>query len=239
MVLGSGGAPRFVRGTTTASSVPVLNPVTPDVSGANLSWSEAFGNVGIPNATSVNAVAVDGQDIYIGGQFSTLAYDAGIGINNVAMWDGHGWNALGSGSTNGVNGTVYALAGVAEPGGTPAVEVLQPSGSDLYVGGVFATANGVTVHSVAEWNGSGWLALGGGIQSCSQFTSPGVCTAGDLADGTVFAFALSGSSLYVGGYFNDAGGHWIFSIAKWSGSTWSSLGAWSTEPGSARSKRSR
>src|SRR5262245_47599845 len=56
------------------------------------------------------------------------------------------WSSLGSG----VNGSVRALA---------------VSGTNIYAGGLFTSAGGVTANHVAKWNGSMWSALGSGMDS--------------------------------------------------------------------------
>ena len=54
---------------------------------------------------AVNALAVSGTNLYVGGQFTSAG---GISASNVAKWDGNTWSALGSG----VNGSVGALFAV-------------------------------------------------------------------------------------------------------------------------------
>jgi hypothetical protein len=81
------------------------------------------------------------------------------------------------------------------------------SGNNLYVGGQFTTAGGVTVNHIARWDGSSWSALGSGV------------------GGDVLAIAVSGNDVYAGGFFNTAGGAPARNIAKWNGSTWSALGS--------------
>src|SRR5207237_6392188 len=75
----------------------------------------------------------------------------------------------------GTNGIVYAIA---------------VSGSDVYVGGNFTTAGGVSAHYIAKWNGSTWSALGNGMDGTNPY---------------VYAIAISGSDVYVGGNFTFAG----------------------------------
>ena len=160
-------------------------------------WS-ALGN-GL--SSFVNALAVNGNNLYVGGNFNTAG---GLTVNRIAQWNGTAWSALG----HGVNGAVQALA---------------VSGSNLYVGGTFSAVCGnaacnsgnLTVNNIAQWNGSDWSALGGGV------------------DGQIKALAVSGSDLYVGGAILqvcgnaacDSGNFVVNNIALWSGttSTWSAL----------------
>lgn len=92
----------------------------------------------------VRAIAVNGNDVYVGGVFES----GGIGstANRVAVWNGSAWSTLGSGGNNGVGGPVYALA---------------LYGGELYAGGQFTTAGGAPARNIARWNGSGWSSLAG------------------------------------------------------------------------------
>jgi hypothetical protein len=69
-----------------------------------------------------------------------------------------------------------------------AVCALAVSGSDLYAGGDFTMAGGISANRIAKWDGSNWSALGSGISDA------------------VYALTVSGSDLYAGGYFLTAGG---------------------------------
>jgi len=70
------------------------------------------------------------------------------------------------------------------------------------VGGAFNSVYSTGTTSVgstgyiAKWNGSAWSALGGGVSS------------------TVYALAVSGSDLYVGGTFTTAGGKFSACVAR-------------------------
>jgi hypothetical protein len=108
-----------------------------------------------------------------------------------ADWD---WSALGSGMG----------------GASPEVNALAVSGTNLYAGGWFTTAGGVSATNIAKWDGSAWSALGSGLGS---------------AYSGVRALAVSGTNLYAGGYFTTAGGVTANHIAKWDGSAWSAMGS--------------
>jgi hypothetical protein len=83
----------------------------------------------------VQALAVVGNEVYVGGWF-TLA--GGVFANRVARFNTltNTWSALGTGSSNGVNGTVFALAVV---------------GNEVVVGGTFTSAGGVSANNVARY----------------------------------------------------------------------------------------
>ena len=54
------------------------------------------------------------------------------------------------------------LVGLGLGDGQRSVYALAVSGTDLYAGGHFTTAGGVTANYIAKWDGSAWSALGSG-----------------------------------------------------------------------------
>ena len=86
------------------------------------------------------------------------------------------------------------------------VFALAMMGNNLYAGGMFNIAGGLSVNNIAKWDGVNWSAPGTG------------------ANGTVLSLAASGTDLYAGGDFSNAGGVTAMKIAKWDGATWSPLG---------------
>ena len=183
------------------------------------------------NAT-VSAIAVSGNDAYVGGFFTTAG---SVSADQIARWDGSSWYALGSGADNFVG-------------------AIAVSGSDVYIGGPFATAGGLTVNRIARWDGSSWSSLGSGMDGQvyaigvngndvyvgGDFTTAGGVTGNYIArwDGSswyalgsgtnvwVWAIAVSGSGdVYVGGPFATAGGLTVNRIARWDGSSWYALGS--------------
>ncbi|MBI3123918.1 MAG: carboxypeptidase regulatory-like domain-containing protein, partial [Ignavibacteriales bacterium] len=108
------------------------------------------------------------------------------------------WYSLGTG----VNGTVHALA---------------TDGVNIYAGGNFTAAGGITANNIAKWNGSYWSPLVG---------SNGV----NGVNHAVKALVFTGGNLYAGGNFTTAGGLNAMHIAKWDGTNWLPLidanGSW-------------
>jgi hypothetical protein len=145
---------------------------------------------------SVNAIAISGTDVFVGGSFTNAG---GVpGANRIARWDGTSWNALGTGITGGFFPAVYAIA---------------ISGNDVYVGGSFTNAGGVSgTNNIARWNGTTWSGLLSGTFGISN---------------TVNTIAISGTDVYVGGDFTNAGGvPGADYIARWNSAnnTWNLVG---------------
>ncbi|RLC01235.1 MAG: hypothetical protein DRI57_31365 [Deltaproteobacteria bacterium] len=96
---------------------------------------------------SVQALASDSAgNLYAGGHFTTAG---GVSANYVARWDGSAWSALGSGMNDILS--FYHVKALA-----------CDSAGNLYAGGNFTTAGGVSANYVAKWDGSAWSALGPG-----------------------------------------------------------------------------
>jgi len=160
-----------------------LNPGKYTVSEANQpGWTQTA-----PSTGTYSYVLMPGQNLY-GLDFGNTAETC---LNNMKNW----W-PLGTGINNGTNGEVWALAVI---------------GSDLYIGGNFTTAGGITANHIAKWDGSSWSPL---------ISSNGV----NGINGIVTALAVNGTELYAGGWFTDAGGILTNNIAKWDGSNWSAFG---------------
>jgi hypothetical protein len=165
----------------------------------------------------VTAIAVSGNDVYVGGPFtdvkngSTTLTEA----DYIAKWDGVNWSALGN---NGLgNG---ALSGGA---GDRVWDILIVN-SDIYVGGLFDTVyNGLNLVTearyLAKWDGANWSGVGSN---------------GDLPGGSlnsyVYGLASDGVNLYAAGAFENVNNYGTIltaadHIAKWDGTNWSALGS--------------
>jgi trimeric autotransporter adhesin len=173
-------------------------------------WS-SLGNRLQPINGIVRAIAVSGANVYLGGDFT----DAN-GIpeaDYIVKWDGTGWSALGGdGSGAGaLGGSVWALV---------------VSGGNLYAGGYFTSVNNYgtlrgTAKYIARWDGRNWSALG------SDGSGDGVFR---FVNFRVYAIAVVGTSLYVAGDFWNPVQNTVpipaaDYVARWDGTTWSSLGS--------------
>lgn len=175
----------------------------------------------------------DGK-IYVGGSFSNLAGIAAA--DNIAYWDGSGWNAVGSGAS----GNVYDIA--------------IRSADKVYAVGSFGSAGGAgSTAGIALWDGSSWNSVGGGMDTGTAIWAVAISPGGDVYVGGDFssmggvsasniakwngsrwsalgsgvndvvrslAFDSNGD-LVVGGDFTTAGGVPIGAgMAVWNGSGW-------------------
>ena len=130
-------------------------------------WSSLGAGVSIStvNVMAVYAITVAANgEVQAGGSFQAAG---GISANSIAKWSGTAWSSLGTGTGSGLNGIINA--------------VVVAGNGEVYVGGNFVQAGGITVNNLAKWNGTAWSSLGTGF------------------DGPVYALALAGNGdLYAG-----------------------------------------
>jgi len=151
-------------------------------------WSKVGGDVtgSVHAIASIDLGAPGGASIVIGGSFNAVH---GVSADNVAIWDGVQWSALGSG-----------LPDIVE-----ALEVFDDgsgSGPRIYAGGRFTTAQGAPASYLARWDGAGWSDVGAGVNARVQALAV-------YDDGS-----LGRPSLFVGGNFSLAGGRSASYIAR-------------------------
>ena len=186
---------RAFRMRTAPDGRPVFSPAGTAGTGDER-WADGFA---LPDGVDgeVHVVVQSGVDVYIGGNFEIAG---GAVANNIAKWNGTTWSGLGTGV--GVNSGVYPLAGV--------YALAVASSGEVYVGGTFTQAGGTVANHIAKWNGTTWSSLSTG--------------SGNGVNDVVYALAVASSGeVYVGGTFTQAGGTVANHIAKWNGTTWSSL----------------
>src|ERR1043165_1457753 len=120
------------------------------------SWQSGLGSPGVIGGVSAMCMwDPDGNGplppcVVVGGVF-TIA--GNVTSQNVAAWNpsARTWTGFGAGTSN-VNGQ----------GNTVETAMSLPDGR-LVIGGSFLTVDGVTVNSVAAWDGSAWASLAGGV----------------------------------------------------------------------------
>jgi hypothetical protein len=192
---------------------------------------------------SLNALAVSGNNLYVGGFFTNSTADGG-NATNIASWDGAAWHMLGGG-----------LGGA--PGTGSGVEAITLQSGLLYAGGGYTNSGSLLITNLAVWNGSSWSGLGGPFSSAvyalafyggnlfagGVFSQIGTTSAsgiaqwngsswsavgGGLAGGSPFSeitrLAIFNGALYGSGSFTSVGGVGATNIAAWNGASWSALG---------------
>lgn len=170
----------------------------------------------LQESSTVLAIVPNGNDLYIGGTFTTIGGLKARGIARFNMQTGV-WSTLGNDNVangNGVNGLVAAIVVV---------------GSDLYIGGSFtrgynSSSSNVSANCIAKFNltTKTWSALGAD-------SGP----TGNGFDGDVGSIAVLNGSVYMGGTFKHAhvsNGNDILTngVARWTGTTWAALGKGTT-----------
>ncbi len=166
------------------------------------------GGFGVVEGTYPAALASDGTNLLVGF----------VG-NSLARWDGAGWSSLGAGVSRVIVGQPTIYPGI--------VRALAPNNGVLYVGGTFSAAGDQYANAVAEWNGTNWALLGAGVNNGVSASGNRI---GNISSGwggdypVVAAIAVDHTNVYVGGFFDRAGGAPAAAVARWDGTNWSSLG---------------
>ena len=180
-----------------AAAAPALHaqPCEPE-------WDTTIGVPGMGYVVWALTVFDDGTGpaLYAAGSFS---HAGGEPASFIAKWDGSAWHEVGGGMSGDGPENVYALT-VFDDG----------AGLALYAAGMFEQAGGVTVHSIAKWDGTQWSDLAGGIDDHGY---PDLLALAVFDDGT-------DPALYAGGRFIKIGGVIVRNIGKWDGAQWSALG---------------
>jgi hypothetical protein len=153
---------------------------------------------------TIYAIDVDlNGNVYVGGSFANIG--TLTDVNNIAKWNStsNAWEALGT--TKGVIGTVYAIK--------------VDASNNVYIGGRFNTAGGITVNNIAMWNGT-WNTVGSSI-NIGLVGNDGTSTTA-----TVFCITLYKNILYIGGTFSFVKDTVISlnNIVVWNNISYSALG---------------
>ncbi|HVU09553.1 MAG TPA: hypothetical protein VHG89_13550 [Verrucomicrobiae bacterium] len=166
----SNGTNIFVGGNFTVAGNIFVNGVA---SWDGNNWS-GFGTTGKINGLSLSvfAIADDGTNLYAGGSFN---YAGQTNANYIARFDGTNWYPLG--------------VGIGPVASSTVVNAIAVTNGNVYVGGEFSSADGVSAQNIARWDGTNWSALGsgpGGVVASITVRTDGVYAAGAPFNGSVY-----------------------------------------------------
>jgi len=122
-------------GGVTVNGIAYWNGTNWNACGSGLAGGGFFGN-----SQTGYALCVYQGNLIVGGQFNTAG---GVAANNIAVWNGTTWSAIGVGTSSPTNDQIEALA---------------TDGVNLAAGGIFNTMNGVPTGDVAVYSGGVWNA---------------------------------------------------------------------------------
>jgi len=159
------------------------------------SWSAFEGGV---LGTVYSLLVHSNGDLVVGGYFSTAGSTA---ARSVARFDGTTWHAYGAG-----------LEGLPIPDSGLVKCLAEMPNGDIVAGGNFTKSNGLPINYVGRWNGTAWVNMFGGVTG--QFLTHAI---------SVNALAVHNGSLIAAGAFGVIGGTTTNNIARWNGTTWSSM----------------
>jgi hypothetical protein len=159
-----------------------------------ISWSSLMaGRPGRESVDFVTTLAVFDNKLVAGHNYASTFYRSG----SVDIWDGNNWMSLWSGLGEGQSPESQGH-GRGVPWYDEPVICLTVYDGKLIVGGDFSEdTTGVSVNSIASWDGISWSPFGSGIH------------------GGVYALALYDDNLVVGGDFTIAGDKFSASLATW------------------------
>ncbi len=205
-----------------------------------LKWNgSAWSSVNRTVSNNVYALAEYNTELYAGGH--NISFNDPNNLSCLSRWDESNWSEVD-----------YGIGDTMQASGPSRVEDLIVYNSELYAGGMFFWASGVSTNNIAKWDGSAWSAVGSGTVGIvvsftvfngelivgGAFTSAGGLTANYIAkwngttwstldtglNGAVYALSVYNGELYAGGNFSSAGGNPANKIAKWDGSAWTNVG---------------
>lgn len=163
-------------------------------------WDDRFYlSPGCDGQIRASAQRPDGR-IFLGGEFSACD---GVVVNNLAIY-------------NPVTQVYSAVIDQGVAGVSGEVNALVFDGTALFVAGYFDQVGALSVNNIARLDSGGWSRLGS--SAANGVTRTDTLTAG------VLDLALSGTRLYVGGFFETAGAEPANNLAYWEGGQWFSVG---------------
>ncbi|WP_457665244.1 hypothetical protein [Thiolapillus sp.] len=186
MLMLPGGNEMFIGGNFTKlgkdiQSIAKVSTLTGDV---DPDWDP-----GLATGSQVRAMALSGNNLYIGGYFTAIS---GVSRNYLAKVSADGTGALDMSWNPDADSIVSSL-------------VLSATGDKLYAGGSFREVGGISRKGIVRMDASG-------TGQPDAWDPAPVGIPGFFA--SVSALSLSGNSLYVGGQFAEIGGQNRNNIAR-------------------------
>ncbi len=168
----------------------------------------------------VEAFAVHGSDLLVGGQFTVAGT---LEVAALARWDGDSWASFGLQAEY--------------------VRDIAVDGERVFVSGSLRDPLNGTAHQIAEWDGSTWRFLppppmsylatllhvegtlyAGGREGVLRWDGTSWHDLGAIVGNWVVALSVYQGKLVAGGRFTSIGGVSANRIAIWDGTSWSPLG---------------
>ncbi|HAN71502.1 MAG TPA: hypothetical protein DCQ36_07920, partial [Actinobacteria bacterium] len=152
-------------------------------SDATSTWSSMNGGFGQGLVASMaNSTTGHVQGLFAAGNFTSSDATPTVTFNGLAKWN----------SVSAAWETISSPSGVS--GGSAVIEAMAfDAAGDLYVGGNFTSAGGVSANNIAKWDGTSWSAL-----TCGPING--------VNDTVRAILPQSDGSLIIGGFFTNAGG---------------------------------
>jgi hypothetical protein len=126
----------YIGGTFTTAGGTNVNHIAQGYS----SWSGLGSGVTGGSSPMVSAMAYDGANLYVAGNFTNAG---GLIAYGIAKWDGSTWSALGG-------GTLQRSGSGLGPSSVSAVAI---AGNDIYAGGRFLVAGNKPSACIGRYNG--------------------------------------------------------------------------------------
>lgn len=130
----------------------------------------------------INSMISRDDELFVGGSFATFKSGQSF-TENVALWDGTKWEAMGDGLQSSLFG----------------VEEMIFAGAGIVAIGWFDSSGSTQLDKLGYFDGQTWYSLGPGLYK--EFTG----SSGQ-------SLMIDGSTVYVGGSFEQAGNTWADSI---------------------------
>jgi len=186
--MAAAGQTLFVAGETVDGDPSPTNRGVFRWSGTN--WSV----IGTGLRGEISVITRDGSDLFVAGRLSAVG---GVAANNIARWDGASWHPLGEG--------VGSSVPPPDPRFFDAVSSVAIHRHRVFVAGAFTTAGGRNITNLAQWDRSGWSAVGRNL---------------DLPPGGGLTVTATDDALFLSGFFAVDSAPRAITFACWDGSKW-------------------